>query len=388
MKAAVTTGKRREIVVRDIPKPDVQAGMLLMKTRYCSICGSDLEYLNGDFEWRGKCGELHADAILGHEFCAEVAEVGNGVEGWSVGDRATVGGGQPCGDCYFCRRRLYHLCYGGRPRQVFYNEHVPDGYGGKNGAFSEFFLARPTGLLRLPDSVSDEEGALVEPFNVGVSAVQVAGLKAGDSVVILGAGKIGIGAMLAAKVSGLSPLIITDQVQSRLDKALEMGADAVFNPDDVDVISEVVKLTEEGPDAVIIAVREGKVLNQAIDMVRRGGIISLVIIAAAGIIATLPSKPATRVTFSDQSVEALKSRRRMLRESMADVERLKSSSEIPPDAYLARMKELRGQLAETETGLRKAGESIQVETFTCPHCGGTLPLGRDKCDFCGQIVVS
>ena len=276
MKAAVTTGKRREIVVRDIPKPDVQAGMLLMKTRYCSICGSDLEYLNGDFEWRGKCGELHADAILGHEFCAEVAEVGNGVEGWSVGDRATVGGGQPCGDCYFCRRRLYHLCYGGRPRQVFYNEHVPDGYGGKNGAFSEFFLARPTGLLRLPDSVSDEEGALVEPFNVGVSAVQVAGLKAGDSVVILGAGKIGIGAMLAAKVSGLSPLIITDLVQSRLDKALEMGADAVFNPDDVDVISEVVKLTEEGPDAVIIAVREGKVLNQAIDMVRRGGIISLV----------------------------------------------------------------------------------------------------------------
>jgi hypothetical protein len=119
-----------------------------------------------------------------------------------------------------------------------------------------------------------------------------------------------------------------------------------------------------------------------------GGIIALVIIGAAWFISTLPAKPATKVTFSDQSVEALKSRRRMLRESVADVERLKRSGEIQTDAYLARLKELRGQLAETETGLRKSGESIQVETFTCPHCGGTLPLGRDKCDYCGQVVIS
>ncbi|HEY90317.1 MAG TPA: alcohol dehydrogenase catalytic domain-containing protein [Dehalococcoidia bacterium] len=277
MKAAVTTGKRREIVVRDIPKPVIQPGTLLMKTKYCSICGSDLEYLNGDFEWRGKCGELHADAILGHEFCAEVVEVGEGINSWVVGDRATTFGGmQPCGDCYYCRRGLHYLCYGGRPRQVFYNEHTPDGYGGKGGAFCEYFLARPGGLLKLPDSVSDEEGALVEPLNIGVSAIQAAGLKAGDSLAVIGAGKIGIGAMLAAKASGLSPVIITDLVESRLEKALEMGADAAFNPDKVDVISEVVKLTEEGPDGVIIAVREGNVLNQAIDMVRRGGIISLV----------------------------------------------------------------------------------------------------------------
>jgi len=277
MKAAITTGRRRELVVRDIPTPEVRPGTLLMKTLYCSICGSDLEYLNGDFEWRGECGELHADAILGHEFCAEVAEVGEGVKGWSVGDRATVGGGgRPCGQCYFCRRRLYHLCYGGKPRQVFYNEHVPGGYGSRYGAFCEYFVRPPTGLLKLPESVSSEEGALVEPFSVGVSAVQAAGLKAGDTVAIIGAGRIGIASMLAAKAAGVSPVIVTDPVESRLAKALEMGADAAFNPDKVDVISEVVKLTEEGPDAVIIAVREGKVLNQAIDMVRRGGIISLV----------------------------------------------------------------------------------------------------------------
>jgi len=276
VKAAVTTGKRREIVVVDIPKPEVQPGRLLMKTIYCSICGSDLEYLNGDFEWRGKCGELHAGAILGHEFCAEVAEIGEGVAGWSVGERAvTSGQGEFCGHCYFCRRRLYHLCFGGRPRQVFYNEHLPDGYGGKGGAFCEYFVGSPR-LLKIPDNVSDEEACLVEPLNVGIGAVQAAGLKAGDTVAVIGAGKIGIGAMLAAKASGAAPVIITDLIQSRLDTAMEMGADAAFNPDKVDVISEVVSMTEEGPDAVIIAVREGKVLNQSIEMVRRGGTIVLV----------------------------------------------------------------------------------------------------------------
>ncbi len=277
MKAVVTTGEKRGIIVKDIPKPQVRPGTLLLKTKYCSICGSDLEYLDGFFEWRGKCGELHAGAILGHEFSAEISEVGEGVEGWSVGDRVTVGGvRQGCGQCYYCRRRLYHLCYGGKPRQVFYNENTPGGYGTKFGAMVEYFVRPPTGVQKMPDSVSDEEGALVEPLNVGLGAVTAAGLKPGDTAVIIGAGKIGLGAMLCAKAAGVAPVIVIDVAKSRLDKASEMGADVVLNAGEVDVIHEVVQLTEEGPDAVILAVREGKVLNQAIDMVRRGGIIVLV----------------------------------------------------------------------------------------------------------------
>ena len=89
MKAAVTTGRKREIVVEEVPIPPVQPGTLLLKTKYCSICGSDLEYLDGAFEYV-KLGELRAGAILGHEFCAEVAEVGEGVEGWSVGEGRTL----------------------------------------------------------------------------------------------------------------------------------------------------------------------------------------------------------------------------------------------------------------------------------------------------------
>jgi transposase len=77
-----------------------------------------------------------------------------------------------------------------------------------------------------------------------------------------------------------------------------------------------------------------------------------------------------------------------LKENIADVERLRSSGEMESGAYLARLKQLRSQLAENETALRKAGVPIKVETMTCPHCGGTLPLGQDKCDYCGQVVIS
>jgi len=280
MKAAVTTGEKRKIIVKDIPKPQVKPGTLLLKTRYCSICGSDLEYLDGDFDYfKGEGGKLHAGAVLGHEFCAEVAEVGKGVEGWSVGDRVTASGTRRgCGQCYFCRRRLYHLCLGVTGIQATsYPEVTPGGYGnGLMGAMSEYFVRTPTSLQKVPNNVSDEEAALVEPLANGVSAAKAAELGPGDSAVVIGAGKIGLGAMLCAKVAGAAPVIVIDVVKSRLDKALEMGADATLNANEVDVISEVVKLTEAGPDAVLICARAGRVLNQAVDMVRRGGIIVLV----------------------------------------------------------------------------------------------------------------
>jgi hypothetical protein len=78
----------------------------------------------------------------------------------------------------------------------------------------------------------------------------------------------------------------------------------------------------------------------------------------------------------------------MLHESIADVERMKQSGEMPPEAYAARLKELRADLADNDAALKKAGVKVQVETFKCPNCGGTLPLGVDKCDYCGQVVIA
>ena len=119
-----------------------------------------------------------------------------------------------------------------------------------------------------------------------------------------------------------------------------------------------------------------------------GLIVSAVIMVVAGVIASLPQKPETKVTFADTSRESLEAQRRMLKESIADVERLRSSGEMSGDAYLARLKRLRSDLAENEAAFKKAGHAVKVETFQCPHCGGTLQLGMDKCEYCGQVLLT
>jgi hypothetical protein len=119
-----------------------------------------------------------------------------------------------------------------------------------------------------------------------------------------------------------------------------------------------------------------------------GVIVSAAILIIAAILASIPQKPELKVSFKDKSRESLEAERRMLKESIADVERLRKSGEVTGDAYLARLKRLRGDLAENETAFKAAGFPIRVETIQCPNCGGTLELGMDKCEYCGQVLLS
>lgn len=263
MKACVATGEKRRVECRDLPMPKTEPGWLLLKTKYASICGSDLEYLDGSFQHiahglthpppvarpkKTTDTGIRPGSIPGHEFVAEVAEVGEGIRGWSVGDRAVpLGNPDPQGI--------------GTPQQGYENYKC----------MAEYFLSTPSGLLKVPEHVSDEEAVFVEPLCTGNGAVATAGLRPGRSAVVIGAGKIGLLAAMAAKVAGASPVISVDLVQSRLDKALELGVDAALNANEVDVIAEVVKLTGAGADSVLICVRDGRVLNQAAEMAKRGG---------------------------------------------------------------------------------------------------------------------
>ena len=119
-----------------------------------------------------------------------------------------------------------------------------------------------------------------------------------------------------------------------------------------------------------------------------GVVVSAVILVIAAILTSIPKKPELKVSFQDKSKESLEAERRMLKESIADVERLRKSGEVTGDAYLARLKRLRADLADNETAFKTAGFPIKVETFQCPNCGGTLELGMDKCEYCGQILLS
>jgi len=272
MKAVVIQKDKRSIEIQEVPKPTVRPGTLLLKTIYCSICGSDIEYVDGALQDLTSF-EARAGVILGHEWVAEIAAVGEGVSGWSVGDRVTYcPTKQTCGVCYFCRRFMYHLCIGGASRgSVFGGQ----SYGLRGGAMAEYFVKAWNVVEPVPENVSSEEACLAEPLATGIGSVTAADLALGKSAVIIGAGKIGLGAMLCARANGVAPIIVVDVVKSRLDKARKMGADVVLNAREVDVTSEVIKLTDAGPDAVLICVREGTVLSQATQMVRLGGTIAL-----------------------------------------------------------------------------------------------------------------
>jgi len=119
-----------------------------------------------------------------------------------------------------------------------------------------------------------------------------------------------------------------------------------------------------------------------------GLILSAAILAVAWILATLPVKPAMKVSIQDKSRESLEAERRMLKESIADVERLRKAGEVTGDAYLSRLKQLRGDLAENEVAFKTGGFPIKVETIKCPNCGGTLELGVDKCEYCGHVILT
>ena len=117
-------------------------------------------------------------------------------------------------------------------------------------------------------------------------------------------------------------------------------------------------------------------------------IVSAIVLVIAGILSSIPKKPEMNVSFQNTSRESLGAQRRMLKESIADVERLRKSGEVTGDAYLARLKRLRADLAENETAFKAQGYPIKVETIQCPNCGGTLELGMDKCEYCGQVLLS
>ena len=119
-----------------------------------------------------------------------------------------------------------------------------------------------------------------------------------------------------------------------------------------------------------------------------GVIVSAIILVIAGILASIPKKPEMKVSFQNTSRESLEAQRRMLKESIADVERLRKSGEVTGDAYLARLKRLRADLADNETAFKAQGYPIKVETIQCPNCGGTLELGMDMCEYCGQVLLS
>jgi len=287
MKAVSIAGKGK-VQIEDIPKPEVRPGTLLIKVNYCSLCGSDIERTYGA-HWDTGDPRLESikGSILGHEWVGTVEEVGEGVEGWSVGDRNVDGRGF-CGHCWYCVRGMSFLCLGGRTRGHPYdaNQSATPPPTPRYGALAEYVVRPATHRIKVADHVSNEEAAMSEPLATGVTSTLHAEVRLGDATVVIGCGHIGLSTLAAAKAAGAAPLIAIDKIDSRLEVAREMGANITLNPDKVNVIDEVVKITEAGPDVVFVAVSSQApgILEQAFEMVRYGGRIMIVGNAAPAMI--------------------------------------------------------------------------------------------------------
>ena len=263
MRAAVLH-EARDLRLEDVPEPEVGAREVRVAIKKVGICGSDVHY------WRtGRIGDFVVEApmILGHEVAGVVAEVGNGVTSLKVGDRVALEPGVPCRRCEWCKTGRYNLC----PAVVFMATPPVD------GALSDFFVTPEDFAYKLPENVSLEAGALVEPLSVGIHACRRAGLELGQSVFIAGAGAIGIASLLAAKASGASEIFMSDIKDFRLELAKTLGATEVFNAKDADAGERIAELTNgRGVDVAIECAGAEQTLTDCLNSAKRGGVIVVV----------------------------------------------------------------------------------------------------------------
>jgi len=258
--------------IKDVEMPMPKAKEVLVKMEYVGICGSDVHYFHD-----GRCGDyaVEGDFILGHECAGTVAGVGEGVETLKVGDRVALEPGITCGQCSFCKSGKYNLC---PDVQFLATPPVQGCY--------ENYIAFPENMaFKLPENISTKEGALIEPLSVGMHAAIQGQIGLGDSVVILGAGCIGLVTLLACKAYGATDITVVDVISKRLEYALKMGATRVINGAETDVLAEIDKLTNcEGVDKVFETAGSTITIGQTPYIVKRGGTIVLVGISPKEII--------------------------------------------------------------------------------------------------------
>lgn len=267
MKALVAYGKGDYRLEMDYPTPECGPDDIIVKTEGCGVCVSDLKCLHGAVSYWGDettPAWVEVPFIPGHEFLGKVAEVGENVKDYKIGDRITADQIVPCGECKFCKSGRYWMC---QPHQMF-------GYQtGNNGAMAEYIRFPKTAVIsRVPEDMPLEKALLVEPYSCSKHAVDRANIQSEDVVVIAGAGTLGLGMVTYARLRNPAKLVVLDMVDARLQKAKEFGADIIINPSKEDAIAKIMELTDGyGCDIYIEATGHPSSVRQGLTMVRKLG---------------------------------------------------------------------------------------------------------------------
>jgi L-iditol 2-dehydrogenase len=268
--------------VEEVPVPEVGDGEALIKVAACGVCGTDIKKIFHRY--------VEPPQILGHELAGTVVAVGAGVSKWKQGDRVMSFHHVPCGKCFYCERRLFSQC------KQYKTTGLTAGFTPNGGGFAEYVKAMPWvaehGMVALPDNVSFEEATFIEPINTILKAVEKARVTAGETVLVIGCGPIGLQLLMVAKLAG-PRLYTSDPMAVRRAKSLRLGAIESFDPSGGKLVEEIQARTEgRGADAVLVAVAHPAVVVEALAATRPGG---RVLLFAA-------NDPVTRIEFPAAAV--------------------------------------------------------------------------------------
>jgi L-iditol 2-dehydrogenase len=264
MKALVLK-KFNEFAVEDIAIPEIGANDVLIKIMAAAICGSDVHGMDGS------TGRRIPPVVMGHEASGIIEKKGANVIRFNVGDRVTFDSTIYCKDCYYCRRGKINLCENRRVLGVSCNEYR------QNGAFAEYAVVPQHILYAIPDLVSYERAAMVEPLSIAVHAVNMTSISVNDTAVVMGTGMIGLLVIQVLKLSSCGRIIAVDIDQSKLDLSMKFGADIALNAAAKDVQGEILKATQgRGADIAFEVVGITKTIQSAVACLRKGGKLTLV----------------------------------------------------------------------------------------------------------------
>jgi L-iditol 2-dehydrogenase len=260
MKAAVYRGAG-DLRVEDVPVPEIGRGEMLVRVEACGICGTDIKKIQK--------GLLPGPRIFGHEICGVVERTAPGVARFREGDRVVVHHHIPCGACFYCDRKAYAQCAG------YKRNGTTAGFEPSGGGMAEYVRALDwiveRGTISVPDGVSPEEAAFVEPVNTCLKAVERAQIGIGQTVLVAGQGPIGLILTQLCRRAG-AEVLASDTLEDRLELSRRLGAVAAFDARSTDVVREVRAATGgRGADCAVLAAVGPAAFRQAVDATRPGG---------------------------------------------------------------------------------------------------------------------
>ena len=262
---ALLLSEYKQLDIVDLPTPQPAEDELLIHIQACGICGSDVH------GYDGSTGRRLPPIVMGHEAAGIVESVGSAVGNFRAGDRVTFDSTVYCGKCFYCQRGQINLC---ENREVI---GVSTPTFRRMGAFAEFVTVPARIAHHLPESMPYLHAAMIEAVSVAVHAVSLTRIALDDTVVVVGAGMIGLLTLQAVRAAGAGRVFVVDLDDSRLEMARSLGATLTFNSRSPDVIAQILDLTSgRGADAAMECVGSTIPVKLALDSVRKGGSMTLI----------------------------------------------------------------------------------------------------------------